>query len=143
MIIPDLNLLLYTYNQESPFHDDAQNWWEGLVNGREQVGISWTVVTGFLRLMTRRTMMTRPATPAQAVNFVHEWFRQPHIAPLNPGPQHLRILGELLAAVGTGGNLVVDAHIAALAMENGAEVHSNDSDFGRFSGLRWRNPLQL
>ncbi len=141
MIIPDLNLLLYAYNQESPFHDGARMWWEGLVNGRERVGMSWVVVTGFLRLITQRTMMTRPATPAQALDLVHEWFRQPHIASLNPGSQHLTLLGQLLDAAGVGGNLVMDAHLAALAMEYQAEVHSNDADFARFPGLRWRNPL--
>ncbi len=141
MIIPDLNLLLYAYNQESPFHDGARRWWEGLVNGRERVGMSWVVVTGFLRLMTQRTMMTQPATPSQALDFVREWLRQPHIAPLNPGSQHLTLLGQLLAAAGVGGNLVTDAHLAALAIEYQAEVHSNDADFARFPGLRWRNPL--
>lgn len=141
MIVPDVNLLLYAYNREAPSHRQARNWWVGLVNGTEWVGIPWAVTNSFLRLLTIRGLLANPATPSQAVDFVHEWFRQDHIAPLNPGSQHLTLLGQLLDAVGVGGNLVMDAHIAALAIEHQAEVHSNDADFARFPGLRWRNPL--
>ena len=141
MIVPDVNLLLYAYNREAPLHNEARNWWVGLINGTERVGIPWAVANSFLRLLTIRGLLTHPATPSQALDFVREWFRQPHVAPLNPGSQHLTLLGQLLAAAGVGGNLVMDAHVAALAMEYQAEVHSNDTDFGRFPGLRWRNPL--
>ena len=141
MIVPDVNLLLYAYNREAPLHNEARNWWVGLINGTERVGIPWAVANSFLRLLTIRGLLTHPATPSQALDFVREWFRQPHVAPLNPGSQHLTLLGQLLAAAGVGGNLVMDAHLAALAMEYQAEVHSNDTDFGRFPGLRWRNPL--
>ena len=141
MIVPDVNLLLYAYNREAPLHNEARNWWVGLINGTERVGIPWAVANSFLRLLTIRGLLTHPATPSQALDFVREWFRQPHVAPLNPGSQHLTLLGQLLAAAGVGGNLVMDAHLAALAMEYQAELHSNDADFSRFPGLRWRNPL--
>ena len=141
MIVPDVNLLLYAYNREAPLHNEARNWWVGLINGTERVGIPWAVANSFLRLLTIRGLLTHPATPSQALDFVREWFRQPHVAPLNPGSQHLTLLGQLLAAAGVGGNLVMDAHLAALAMEYQAELHSNDADFARFPGLRWRNPL--
>ena len=141
MIIPDLNLLVYSYSQASPFHHDARRWWEGLVNGTERVGISWVVSTGFVRLMTSRTSTNPPITPSEAIDTVESWFRYPHIAPLNPGIDHLTLLRDALAAAGVGGNLVTDAHLAALAIEYQAEVHSNDTDFARFPGLRWRNPL--
>lgn len=111
------------------------------MNGAERVDIPWVVVTGFLRLITQRTMMSHPATPSQAMDFANAWFRYPHIAPINPGIEHLSLLRDALAAAGVGGNLVTDAHLAALAMEYQAEVHSNDADFARFPGLRWRNPL--
>ena len=68
-------------------------------------------------------------------------FGQPHVSPLNPGADHLALLRRALEAAGVGGDLVTDAHIAALAMEYQAEVHTNDTDFSRFPGLRWRNPL--
>ena len=141
MIVPDLNLLVFTYSQASPFHDDARKWWEGLFNGAERVGIPWVVITGFVRLMTNRSAMDQPLAPSEAIDTVESWFRYPHVTPLNPGTEHLSLLRQALAAAGVGGNLVTDAHVAALAMEYQAEVHSNDSDFSRFPGLRWRNPL--
>ena len=141
MIVPDLNLLVYAYADGAPHHDVARRWWEGLVNGSERVGVPWAVSIGFVRLMTHPRVFIRPATPAQAVDYVLEWFRFPHVTPVNPGPGHLTHLRRNLAAAGVGANLMTDAHVAALSMEYQAEVHSNDTDFGRFPGLRWRNPL--
>ena len=141
MIIPDLNLLVYAHNEGATYHDSARRWWEGLVNGVERVGVPWVVSTGFVRLMTHPRVIVHPATPKQAVDYVREWFQFPHIIPINPGAEHLMHLRRSLAAAGVGANLVTDAHITALAMEYQAEVHSNDTDFNRFPGLRWRNPL--
>ncbi len=141
MIVPDLNLLVYAYNRGASKHVPARRWWEGLVNGTERVGIPWAVTMGFVRLLTHRAVLERPATPEQALDFVEQWFRYPHVAPLNPGAEHLLHFRRSLAAAGVGANLVTDAHVASLAMEHQAEVHSNDADFGRFPGLRWRNPL--
>ena len=141
MIVPDLNLLVYAYNDGAPRHLSARRWWERLVNGVERIGIPWVVSTGFVRLMTHPKVLVHPATPVQAVDYVREWFQFPHVTPINPGADHLTHLRRSLAAAGVGANLVTDSHIAALAIEYQAEVHSNDSDFGRFPGLRWRNPL--
>ena len=99
------------------------------------------MATGFVRVLTHPSVRERPATPTQAIDYVEEWIRFPHVAPLNPGAEHLTLLRRNLAAAGVGANLVTDAHIAALAMEYQGVVHSNDADFGRFPGLRWRNPL--
>ena len=141
MIVPDLNLLVYAYNDGALHHQSARRWWESLVNGVERVGIPWVVTTGFVRLMTHPKVIVHPATPEQAVDYVREWFQFPHIIPINPGAEHLTHLRRSLAAAGVGANLVTDSHIAALAIEYQAEVHSNDTDFSRFPGLRWRNPL--
>ncbi len=141
MIVPDLNLLLYAYDSASPYYDAARRWWDGLLNGAERVGIPWIVVVGFIRLTTGPNVLGQPATPDAAIDTVEDWFALPHVAPLNPGPEHLTLMRRALATAGTGGDLATDAHIAALAMEHGAEVHSNDSDFRRFPGVRWRNPL--
>ena len=141
MIGPDVNLLLYVYNDGAPLHRPARHWWEGLLNGTERVGIPWVVTVGFVRLLTHPSMREHPATTVQALDFVDLWFRAPHVTPLNPSRQHLVLVRRALAAAGVGGNLVTDAHIAALAIEYQAEVHSNDTDFSRFPGLRWRNPL--
>lgn len=141
MIVPDVNLLIYAHNDGTPYHTAARRWWEGLVNGEERVGIPWVVSTGFVRLMTHPRVLVNPATPTQAVDYVIEWFRLPHVMAINPGPDHLVHFRRNLLAAGVGANLVTDTHIAAVAMEYQAEVHSNDTDFSRFPGLRWRNPL--
>ena len=142
MIIPDLNLLVYAYSDGAPFHSAARRWWDDLINGNERVGVSWAVATGFVRLMTHPSVLASPATPEKALDFVTEWFQFPQVSPVNPGAGHLDLLRKNLAVAGVGANLVTDAHIAALAMEYQAEVHSNDTDFSRFPGLRWRNPLR-
>lgn len=141
MIIPDLNLLVYAYNDGAPFHYAAKHWWEGLINGTERIGIPWAVSTGFVRLMTHPRVLLNPLTPDRALDFVHDWFRFPHVTPVNPGGNHLVHFRRSLDAAGVGADLVTDCHIAALAVEYQAEVHSNDTDFSRFPGLRWRNPL--
>ena len=141
MIIPDTNLLLYVYREDAVFHDAAKVWWEELVAGRERVGIPWAVVSGFVRIMTNPRSMAVPISPTVAIDTVNTWLEYPHITTLNPGSQHMGILRRNLEVAGFGGNLVTDAHIAALAIEYQAEVHTNDRDFARFPGLRWRNPI--
>ena len=141
MIIPDVNLLVYAHNDGAPHHDAARHWWEALVNGTERVGVPWAVAIGFVRLMTHPKAIVHPVTPADAVDCMRGWFQRPSVRPVNPGVEHLGLFQRSLAAAGVGANLVTDAHIAALAMEYQAEVHSNDTDFSRFPGLRWHNPL--
>ena len=141
MIVPDTNLLVYAFNDGAPHHEAARLWWESLVNGTERVGVPWVVSTGFVRLMTHPRALTSPISPADAIGHVRDWFRFAHVTPINPGAEHLTHMQRNLDAAGVGAGLVTDAHIAALAIEYQAEVHSNDSDFSRFPGLRWRNPL--
>ena len=141
MIVPDLNLLIYAYNDGVPFYAPAKRWWEGLLNGVEPIGIPLVVEVGFVRLSTLPNLLSIPFSPDRAIDTVEEWFRLPHVSPVEPGRDHLTLMRRALAATGIGGNLVNDAHVAALAMEYQAEVHSHDADFARFPGLRWRNPL--
>lgn len=141
MIIPDVNLLLYAHSEADMRFDLANQWWRDLLSGTEEVGLPWSVVTGFMRISTSRRSPISTLTPAQAVATVNEWYTYEHVQAVNPGPQHMILMGRLLEAVGIGGNRIPDVHIAAIAMEVGAEVHSHDNDFARFPGLRWRNPL--
>lgn len=141
MIIPDINLLVYAYDDGVAQHDKARLWWEGLLDGEDRVGLPWAVSTGFVRLMSNPRAVSAALSPSEAAEYVRAWFLQSHIAPLNPGDGHLEHLSNCLAIAGSSANLVPDAHIAALAIEYDAEVHSNDSDFERFPGVRWRNPL--
>ena len=143
MIIPDTNLLVYAYNKEAPQHTDARQWWENMKAGTESVGIPWVVSIGFIRLMTNPRVVSSPLSISDAVGHVQEWFKYEHITPLNPGTDHIRLLNQILQSEGRGGNLVTDAHIAAFAIEHQAEVHTyNVSDFARFTGVRWINPLR-
>ena len=141
MIVPDTNLLLYAHNDFDPQHVAAKDWWEEAMNGTERVGLSAVVVCGFVRISTNRNVFPVPLMPTCAVDVVKGWLDEPNVVFIHPGPQHLDLFRQNLKAAGVGGNLVTDAHIAALAMEYQAELHSNDSDFARFPGLRWRNPL--
>ena len=141
MILPDINLLVYAYNLHAPRHAEARAWWEGLLNGPKAVGIPWAVVCGFVRLMTHPAVLVDPLDPSKALHHVRSWFDQPLVEVLDPGPRHLEILGRLLDAAGVAANLTTDAHLAAIAIEHQGELHSSDTDFARFPGLRWRNPL--
>jgi toxin-antitoxin system PIN domain toxin len=139
--LPDINLLLHAYNSESPVHDAARTWWEGLLNSTQPVGLSWAGVLGFIRIATHRQVLTNPLPVAEVCDHARAWLAQPYVTILDPGARHAEILFSLLESVGTAGNLTTDAHLAALAIEHQAELHSTDADFARFPGLRWRNPL--
>lgn len=141
MIIPDINLLIYAYNEVAPHHVKAKSWWERLLSEDTLVGIPWAVTFGFVRLMTHREVLVKPVPVGACCDFVEEWFGRPNVQPLEPGPRHLSIFRTFLSTIRMGGNLVTDAHLAALSVEHSCELHSNDSDFSRFPGLRWINPL--
>ncbi len=142
MIVPDANLLLYAHNSASKWHVPAQAWLERLLSASHTVGLPWVTVLGFMRIATNRKALPRPLTVAEACLEVRGWLARPNVEILHPGDRHADILLELLEHVGVAGNLTTDAHLAALAIEYQAELHSADADFGRFPGLRWRNPLK-
>jgi toxin-antitoxin system PIN domain toxin len=141
MVVPDVNLLVFAYNEAAPRHDAARAWWEGLMTGREHIGVPWAVVLGFVRLVTHPAVLEEPLPAMAAIARVRQWFTREHVLTLDPGPRHLQIVEALFEATGVAANLTTDTHLAALAIEHQCELHSNDTDFGRFPGLRWRNPL--
>lgn len=142
MIIPDLNLLVYAHNGADSRHAEARRWWEDCLNGHEPVGLAWVTVLGFVRLTTHRQVLVAPLPVATAVGLVEEWLDQPIVRLLVPGRDHVRHCFGFLRKLGVAGNLTTDAHLAALALDYQAELHSTDTDFARFHGLRWRNPLE-
>lgn len=141
MIIPDANLLLYAYDRESPLYPAAARWWSGLLSGAEPVGLCPVVVFAFLRLATSPRVFARPMTVAEAAARIEAWLARPNVRLLVAGPAHVQTVGQLLEQAGTGGNLVSDAQIGALALEYGATVHTADTDFARLPGVVWVNPL--
>ena len=123
MILPDINLLVYAYNEDAPLHP------------------AWIVLLGFVRLMSSRRVLVEPMPSGEAVEHCRAWLAQTSTLIVTPGPPHLDILSNLLKGPSISANLVTDAHLAALAIEHQAMLHSNDSDFSRFSGLSWHNPV--
>ena len=143
MILVDANILIYAVNRDAPQYTKAKAWLEATISGQETVGLSWVVLLAFLRLTTRLGLFPIPLPIEAAFDLVDSWLEQPSVTVVHPGPRHARILRDLLLPLGTGGNLTTDAHLAALALEHGAELCSADHDFARFRNLKWRNPLDL
>jgi uncharacterized protein len=141
VILPDVNLLLYAVDVESTRHPEAREWLEGALSGTEEVAFAWAVVLGFVRISTNPSVFEEPLDADQAFAYVDEWLARPVAATVAPGPGHVALLRELLQQLGVAGNLTSDAHLAALAIEHGAELCSSDTDFARFRGLRWRDPI--
>lgn len=141
MILPDINLLIYAHDEGAPLHRPARRWWEKTMNGEQTTVLPWVVVFGFIRLTTSPSVLLQPLSPECALQRVREWFDHPGTEVIEPGPRHLEIVSRLFAATGVAGKLTTDTHLAALAIEHQCELHSNDSDFTRFPGLRLHNPL--
>jgi len=142
MLVPDINILVHTYNSNSPRQALARDWWEKTLGGPRPVGMPWATALGFIRVMTHRAILENPLPVREAIRRVRGWFAHPRVQILTPGEHHADILLRLLEHLGTGGNLTTDAHLAALAIEYQAELVSTDTDFARFPGLRWFNPVQ-
>jgi hypothetical protein len=141
MIVPDANLLLYAYDAASPFHEKAAGWWSACLSGSEPVGLSPAILLAFARIGTSSRAFVEPLTVDEAAGHVEDWLQQPVAQVLDADADDVRRALALLRAAGTGGNLTMDAHLAALALRHRAVVHSADTDFARFPGVRWRNPL--
>lgn len=142
MIVPDINLLIYAHNGRDPHHEPAKTWWEDALDGNTPVGLPWVTSSGFIRIMTNRRILVDPLSTDDAIECVRSWLEQPNVIILQPGPKFVGLFLRDLEKLGTAGSLTTDAQLAALAVENQAELHSNDADFSRFDGLRWRNPLR-
>jgi len=143
MIVPDVNVLVLAYDSRSPQHAEARSWWERTLNGPRPIGMPWTSLLGFIRIMTHPGIMANPMRVGDAVRRVRSWLAHPRVTVIQPGPGHAETVFGLLERLGVGGNLTTDAHLAALAIEYQAELVSTDTDFARFPGLRWFNPLAL
>ena len=140
MKIVDLNVLIYAINKDSPQHTAALNWWTNAIRGDETVGLAWPVLSGFLRLTTHPRIFPGPLTVQQATQRIDAWLSLPIVAIPTEKPDHWETLRGLLAEAGTAGNLVTDAHLAALAVTRDAIIVSFDHDFARFDGLRVERP---
>lgn len=143
MKVVDANVLLYAVNSASEHHRASRRWLDDALSGSDTVGLAWVPLLAFVRLTTKVGLFPNPLTTADAIGQVAEWCGAPGAQLVGPTPRHAQVLGGLLQRVGTGGNLVNDAHLAALALEHRAAIVSYDADFSRFDGLKWDTPDAL
>ena len=141
MKLVDANLLLYAVDEASPHHKVAKSWLEHELSGPETFAFAWAVLLAFTRLATNPRVFKEPLTPEEALDLVDSLLAQPNVVVVHPTDRHSPLLRELLGSFGTAGNLVSDAHLAALSLEHGAELCSGDADFARLPRLQWFNPL--
>lgn len=140
MNLVDANVLIYAVNESDPRHEQASRWLDDSLNEGETVAFCWVVLLAFLRLTTKVGLFPQPLSVSQAWAIVHQWLAHPNSVVLDPGPRHAQLLAGLLLEVGAGGNLVNDAHVAAIGLEHDAGIVSYDTDFLRFKGLRVTHP---
>jgi toxin-antitoxin system PIN domain toxin len=142
VIIPDVNLLLYATITGFPQHERSRAWLEDILNGPALVGLTSPAVFGYIRIATNGRVLQSAMALEDAVSHVKGWLAQPNVRFVVPGPRYLEIAFTLLESVGAAANLTTDVQLAAFAIEQDADLYSNDTDFGRFPVLRWIDPLK-
>ena len=141
MILPDVNLLVFALDRHSPHHASSAAWWNTCLAASTPVCIPWLVILGVVRILGNPKIYQRPTPPESVLDQIEKWLALPHIHLVDPAPAHLATLRKLLKLTGVAGSLSSDAHLAAIAIDKGITVYSNDTDFSRFPGLSWTNPL--
>lgn len=141
MRLVDANVLLYAVDQRAQWHDVARGWLDTALNGRETILLPWASLLAFVRISTHPAVYPDPLPPDTALGVVEGWLASPVAVVPEPDHAHARRMREALGALGRGGNLVTDGHLAALALQYGATVVTFDNDFGRFEGVRWQRPV--
>ena len=141
MILVDANLLVYANVADFDQHNQARAWLDGQLAGTGRVGFPWASLVAYVRLVTNPRIFRAPRDAPDAMAQVHRWLDQPSAWVPEPTDRHADVLDRFLAVDGVRGDLVPDAHLAAIAVEHGLTLMSSDSDFARFPGLRWENPI--
>jgi len=141
LILVDANLLLYAYHPRAEQHESSRAWLEASLSGPRLVRFAWLTLWAFVRISTNPRVYERPLSTSEAGAVVSSWLAQSTVGVLEPGDRHWEILQELMRDGQAAGPLVMDAVLAALAIEHGATLHTTDRDFARFPGLKWINPL--
>jgi toxin-antitoxin system PIN domain toxin len=141
--IVDANVLLYAVNSSAEHHDASRRWLDGALSGADVVGLAWVPLLAFARLTTKHGLFPSPLTPEDAMAQVRDWCSAPSAVMVNPTARHADVLSKLVLGIGSGGNLINDAHLAALAIEHRARIVTYDNDFGRFDGVSWDVPEAL
>ena len=137
MILPDVNVLVHAYREDSPRHASARAWLEQLVRSDRAFAVSELVLSGFLRVVTHPGVFAPPTPLERALEFAEALRSQPNCVLVGPGERHWSIFARLCRAGDARGNLIPDAYLAALAVESGSELATTDRDFARFEDLHW------
>lgn len=140
MRVPDVNVLVAAFRVEHPAHDTAREWLRTTLGSGEMLGLSTSVATSVVRLLTNHRMWRVPDSPESALLHLATLRRNTSVVDVAPGPKHWEIFARLCRDADARGNLVSDAAHAAIAIEHGAILVSSDRDFARFPGLRWEVP---
>lgn len=140
MVVVDANVLLYAVDRASTHHGRSRSWLDASLAGTEAVGLAWIALLAFVRVGTNASIFPAPMSADEATGQIETWLTAPAAVIAQPTPRHASLLRGLLRDSGTAGNLTTDAHLAALALEHGADVVSYDRDFARFPGVRHRLP---
>jgi hypothetical protein len=141
VILVDASLLLYAYDAQSAHHAASRRWLEATLSDGSPVRFAWVTLWAFARISTNPRAFARPLRASEAMAIIRSWLAQPGTGVLEPGERHGEILESLMADDQTAGALVMDAALAAIAIEHGATLCTTDRDFLRFTGLRWTNPI--
>ncbi len=141
MILPDVNLLIYAYDENSEFYPLSVKWLKNVMEN-EDVFLSWHTITGFIRIMTHPTASKSPFLTDEAVEIVDEWLARENVHLISLDKKNWPLFSKMLIDGQATGNLVMDAHLAAMAASCGATLASTDRDFSRFSGIQIINPVK-
>jgi toxin-antitoxin system PIN domain toxin len=141
MILIDANLLIYASDSSVFQHERSRSWLDEQLSGTAPVGLPWQSLLAYLRITTNPRSISRPQKMSDAWIQVREWLAcEPAWTP-EPTQHHSKTMHELCESANVFGEHVPDAYLAALALDHGLTLCSNDSDFARFPSLRWFNPL--
>jgi len=132
---------LYAYNEDAPKHAEAKKWFAEQFSQLVVFALSWQAITAFLRISTSPKAFPQPFDLPEAVEIVDEWLNRPNIVILTPMKSHWAIFQDLINEGQTKAALMMDAHLAALAIEHDATLATTDRDFSKFSRLKTINPL--